>query len=106
MNDEGEDESPVSAGRSCSLPSERMDALWGNLFYPYAEKTSVLSYAETALEMSRYGVPTEVVSCNRLVLLHGPPGTGQRASCTGSRWGGRASTWFFLSANCLSLARV
>jgi hypothetical protein len=77
-SDEGAEdgEAPVSGGRSFALPHVRFDELWSNLYYSYSEKCSVLSYAETALEMALCRVPADVVNCNRIVLLHGPPGTG------------------------------
>lgn len=47
-----------------------------SLFYSHHVKSSVLDYATAAMRFALCGVPADVVSCNRLILLHGPPGTG------------------------------
>ena len=36
---------------------------------------------ETALLLSDRGVDPAIVGCNRVVLLHGPPGTGKTSLC-------------------------
>jgi SpoVK/Ycf46/Vps4 family AAA+-type ATPase len=33
------------------------------------------------MEFSDRGVDTNVVNCNRVILLHGPPGTGKTSLC-------------------------
>lgn len=33
------------------------------------------------LHMSKCGVNQQLISCNRVVLLHGPPGTGKTSLC-------------------------
>lgn len=33
------------------------------------------------MEFSDKGVDTNVISCNRVILLHGPPGTGKTSLC-------------------------
>ena len=35
----------------------------------------------TALLLSDRGVDPALVTCNRVVLLHGPPGTGKTSLC-------------------------
>ncbi len=41
----------------------------------------LLSYAETTLLFSEKGVNPLIISWNRVVLLHGPPGTGKTSLC-------------------------
>ena len=41
----------------------------------------VRRYASSALLFSDMGVSADLVSWNRVVLLHGPPGTGKTSMC-------------------------
>jgi len=41
----------------------------------------LLRFVETALLLSDRNVDTNIVGCNRVVLLHGPPGTGKTSLC-------------------------
>lgn len=36
---------------------------------------------ETSILFSKSGINPNVISCNRLILLHGPPGTGKTSLC-------------------------
>lgn len=49
--------------------------------YDSSIKQRLLRYATTALLFSDRGVNTNLVSWNRVVLLHGPPGTGKTSLC-------------------------
>ncbi|KAA6356217.1 MAG: putative Pachytene checkpoint protein 2, partial [Streblomastix strix] len=40
-------------------------------------KRRLLNYVKSALLFSERGVNPHIIGCNRLVLLHGPPGTGK-----------------------------
>ena len=40
-------------------------------------KGNLLSYAKTTLLFSDAGVDPNVITWNKVVLLHGPPGTGK-----------------------------
>ena len=40
-----------------------------------------LQYARAMLHLSKCGVNPQLISCNRVVLLHGPPGTGKTSLC-------------------------
>lgn len=41
----------------------------------------LLKFALSALSFSQHSVDTNVIACNRLLLLHGPPGTGKTSLC-------------------------
>ena len=72
------DAQSVPAGLVYDLPHRSMDALWSNLFYPSSLKSKVMAHAAAAQMAANVGYDAEVIGCNRLVLLHGPPGTGQQ----------------------------
>ena len=44
-------------------------------------KQKLLQYASTALHFGQQGVDPHLISFNRTVLLHGPPGTGKTSLC-------------------------
>jgi ATP-dependent 26S proteasome regulatory subunit len=46
-------------------------------------KDRLLSSASTGLLFSAAGVDSNVIAWNRVVLLHGPPGTGKTSLCQG-----------------------
>lgn len=69
-----------------SLPSTQFDGLWESLLFDEEEaqlKRNLLRYVETAMHFSDVGVDPRIISCNRLVMLHGPPGTGKTSICKG-----------------------
>nr|CAH7740078.1 unnamed protein product [Callosobruchus chinensis] len=41
----------------------------------------LLRYAQTMMEFGDKGVDGNVISCNKVILLHGPPGTGKTSLC-------------------------
>eukprot|EP00727_Mastigamoeba_balamuthi_P002972 m51a1_g12672 putative pachytene checkpoint protein 2 homolog (421) ;mRNA; f:2755-4759 len=60
------------------LPSRQLEGLWESLHFGEAQvKQSLLAYVSAALRLSDLGVDPHVISWNRVVLLHGPPGTGK-----------------------------
>ncbi|KAI6184313.1 putative pachytene checkpoint protein 2 [Aphelenchoides bicaudatus] len=59
------------------------DLLWENLFYEDNVKGDLLSFVNSLVHLSQLGVDTNVVDLNRLILLHGPPGTGKTTLCKG-----------------------
>ncbi|RVE52931.1 hypothetical protein evm_002408 [Chilo suppressalis] len=64
-----------------ALPSEEFHGLWENLVYDSKLKEDTLRFAETAFEFAERGVDRNIVGCNRVILLHGPPGTGKTSLC-------------------------
>jgi hypothetical protein len=57
------------------LPNVEFEGIWDSLILEPGVQDSLLDYAQTALRFSDAGVDENIVSWNRLVLLHGPPGT-------------------------------
>lgn len=51
--------------------------LWESLVYDDNLKENLLNFAETMLLFSNMKIDQNIVSCNRLILLHGLPGTGK-----------------------------
>lgn len=64
-----------------SLPCQEFHGLWGSLIYDTRVKEDTLNFVETAFEFTDRNVDTNLISCNRVVLLHGPPGTGKTSLC-------------------------
>lgn len=72
----GTDEA-VTTCRQWVLPCEEFGSLWDNLIYDSSIKRNLLGYASTAMAFADKGVDKTIITWNRLVLLHGPPGTGK-----------------------------
>ncbi|KAH8306236.1 hypothetical protein KR018_004925 [Drosophila ironensis] len=73
-------ENVVSANHTL-LPSSALVGMWENLIFESGLKEKLLKFALSALSFSRHCVDMNVISCNRLLLLHGPPGTGKTSLC-------------------------
>lgn len=54
---------------------------WDALYYDTEIKQRLLRFASSALLFAEAGVNTHLISWNRVVLLHGPPGTGKTSLC-------------------------
>ena len=63
------------------LPAVALDGLWESLIFDSSVKKHVLDYAMTAMLFSDSKVNPHIISWNRVVLLHGPPGTGKTSLC-------------------------
>ncbi|BFF89831.1 pachytene checkpoint protein 2 homolog [Drosophila madeirensis] len=63
------------------LPSQQFLGLWESLVFEKGLKERLLKFALSALTFSKHRVDTNVIACNRLILLHGPPGTGKTSLC-------------------------
>ncbi|KAG8984825.1 hypothetical protein FRB90_005103, partial [Tulasnella sp. 427] len=66
---DGED---VVAASVCELPCRDWDGLWDTLVYSDDIKPRLLNYIHATLVFSERDVDFNVVSWNRVVLLHGP----------------------------------
>ena len=68
------DQSPALPPPSPPLPPSKQ-------YYDSGIKQRLLRYAASALLFSQRRVDPQLVSWNRVVLLHGPPGTGKTSLC-------------------------
>ncbi|GBP22614.1 Pachytene checkpoint protein 2 homolog [Eumeta japonica] len=71
----------LPAANMWSLPSKEFYGLWESLIYDSRVKEQTLRFVETAFEFSDRGVDSNIINWNRVVLLHGPPGTGKTSLC-------------------------
>uniref|UniRef100_J3LYX1 Pachytene checkpoint protein 2 homolog n=1 Tax=Oryza brachyantha TaxID=4533 RepID=J3LYX1_ORYBR len=76
----GEDDT-LSSFNEWALPAKEFDGLWESLLYEVGLKQRLLRYAASALLFTERAVDPCLVSWNRIVLLHGPPGTGKTSLC-------------------------
>jgi DNA polymerase III delta prime subunit len=71
----------VPVCQNMTLPHATLDGLWESLHYESSIKKSLLNYVQSAMLFGRKGVSPHIVHWNRLILLHGPPGTGKTSLC-------------------------
>jgi len=80
-SEEIDEEEEISAANHWILPSKEFDGMWENLIFDTDVKQQLLNYAQTTLLFSDKCVDANIISWNRVVLLHGPPGTGKTSLC-------------------------
>ncbi|KFQ36588.1 Pachytene checkpoint protein 2, partial [Merops nubicus] len=76
-----EEENEDIAANHWVLPAAEFHGLWESLIYDIEVKSHLLDYVTTTLLFSDKNVDSNLISWNRVVLLHGPPGTGKTSLC-------------------------
>jgi len=75
---EGEEELP--AAEQWELPNALLNNLWGSIVIDSVLKTRLLSYCSSSIRFSEAKIDTDIISWNRMILLHGPPGTVSKST--------------------------
>lgn len=87
LNDDGpstlnlEEEEELSAANHWLLPAAEFHGIWESLVYENGVKKQLLDYVSTTIFFSDKNVDSNLIAWNRVVLLHGPPGTGKTSLC-------------------------
>ncbi|XP_056300033.1 pachytene checkpoint protein 2 homolog [Pseudoliparis swirei] len=76
-----EEDEELSAASHWMLPAAEFHGIWDSLVYDCGVKQQLLDYITTTIYFSDKMVDSNLISWNRVVLLHGPPGTGKTSLC-------------------------
>lgn len=68
-------------GEQLDLPSTFLKGLWESIIVEESIKTMLLNYCSTSLLFARSSIDSNMISWNKMILLHGPPGTGKTSLC-------------------------
>ncbi|CEP61896.1 Pch2p LALA0_S04e03136g [Lachancea lanzarotensis] len=66
------------------LPSSEYEGLWESLHFEDNIKQKLYGYATISLKLSKFSqkkISSTMISNNKLLLVHGPPGTGKTTAC-------------------------
>ena len=63
------------------LPHVSLQGSWESIIVPPSMKRNLLQYASTALLFTQKQISSTLISWNRVLLFHGPPGTGKTTLC-------------------------
>jgi len=80
-SEESEQAEDTAAYRQWCLPAKELHGMWESLLFDSDVKKHLLQYAMSTIVFSDRMVDTKLIAWNRVVLLHGPPGTGKTSLC-------------------------
>ncbi|KAF9996554.1 Pachytene checkpoint protein 2, partial [Entomortierella chlamydospora] len=78
----GSEETAIMA-HHWTLPCSELEGVWDSLIFEDQLQVKLLEYVRTTMLFSDKNVNPDLISWNRVVLLHGPPGTGKTSLCRG-----------------------
>lgn len=78
LENENED---IPACQIWTLPSKEFHAQWESLHMDPKIKPDLLNFSRSSMFFAECGVGPQWVSWNKVILLHGPPGTGKTSLC-------------------------
>lgn len=81
VDETADDDASIVTCQQLELPATVLDGLWESLIYDSTVNENLLAYATTAMLFADAKVNPHIISWNRVVLLHGPPGTGKTSLC-------------------------
>ncbi len=79
--DDNDGDEPITVCDVLQLPHQNLHTSWENLIYERSIKENIIGYAESSLLFANKNVSNHIISWNRVLLLHGPPGTGKTSLC-------------------------
>jgi pachytene checkpoint protein 2 len=71
---EGTGEEELPACDQWELPNQALSRLWESIVVEDHIKTDILGYATSAMIFTSAMIDPDIISWNRMILLHGPPG--------------------------------
>ncbi|KAK9452275.1 P-loop containing nucleoside triphosphate hydrolase protein [Limtongia smithiae] len=75
------DEHGTVAATITPLPCRQFDGLWESLVFEDSIKHRLLHFISSVMLFSQNNVNSKIISFNRIILLHGPPGVGKTSLC-------------------------
>ncbi len=72
---DGEEE--IAACEQWELPNIMLSGLWESIIVEETMKQHILGYASSSMIFTAANINSDIIGWNRMILLHGPPGTGK-----------------------------
>ena len=73
------DDEEIPACMQLELPSRQLLHLWDSIIVDNDVKMSLLRYCMTSLQFSEVSIDPDIITWNRILLLHGPPGLNHQS---------------------------